>query len=676
MTKIDQDLISHLDQAESKSIHASDGLNERHREIFDRYISAPWNEVEDESKVQSTDVYDLIQSDMASHVETFLGHDEVLGFQTTKGTDSEATEADQKTKYIDWLIRKQPGSYKTLHDWMLGAEIYKYSAVNFGFEEEDKVRVVEYEGLTDDEYQLLAIEMSIQEDEGATVSIEDVERKPKDEFKDVKVTIEKTIGTYFERYIDPENFVITSGATSTDDAQMVGHDTYTTKSSLVAAGHDKEIVKDLEVATLQHDTQDRKRSTGQNPQQYQSGNLDWTLDIVKLQTRYIKYDQDGDGIAERIKVLRVGQVVLDDEPHEIAPYAVLCSVMLPGQMIGLSRGEITLETEAIRTTLWRHTMMNAYMVGTGRLAVNKNVNEDDLSVNKSAGYVRVKGENPPLENVAPLPIPFVGDKLMMVMQQADAARAQRTGSLVANQALDTDKLGKETATRFQGIEKASTSKNGMIQRGFAETGWKELYSGMLWTVKHYQKTSLEIMVLGKPMEIDPRRWLSDQPLASNVGLAAGDDEQVLAEMNGLYAISQELKAQGSLLTDDKKIYNILKKVVRASNQPDVSEYFNDPEIPEETLRAAFEQLMIQNQQLQQMAQENPLAEAEEVKAQADLIKAQATQDLNIAKLREESRRFNEELTAKANKTIADLEAKYVELELKYQTDITGKGQGQ
>jgi len=676
MDKTDQDLISHLDQAEARSIHASDDLNERHREIFDRYISAPWNEVEDESKVQSTDVYDLIQSDMASHVETFLGHDEVLGFQVTKGTDSEAAEADQKTKYIDWLIRKQPGSYKTNYDWMLGAEIYKYSAVNFGFEEEDKVRVVEYEGLTEDEYRLLAIEMSLQEDEGATVSIEDVERKPRDEFKDVKVTIEKTIGTYFERYIDPENFVITSGATSTDDAQMVGHDTYTTKSSLVAAGFDKDLVKDLDIATLQHDTQDRKRSTGQNPQQYQSGNLDWTLDIVKLQTRYIKYDQDGDGIAERIKVLRVGQIVLEDEPHEIAPYATLCSVMLPGQLIGLSRGEITLETEAIRTTLWRHTMMNAYMVGTGRLAVNKNVNEDDLSVNKSAGYVRVKGENHPLENVAPLPIPFVGDKLMMVMQQADAARAQRTGSLVANQALDADKLGKETATRFNGLDKASTSKNGMIQRGFAETGWKELYSGMLWMVKHYQKTSLEIMVLGKPMEIDPRRWLSDQPLASNVGLAAGDDDEVLAEMNGLYAISRELKAEGSLLTDDKKIYNILKKVVLASNQPDVSEYFNDPEIPEEILRAAFEQLTIQNQQLKQMAQENPLAEAEEVKAQADLIKAQATQELNIAKLMEDQRQFNEELAAKTNNTIADLEAKYVELELKYNTDIQDKGQGQ
>ena len=75
-----------------------------------------------------------------------------------------------------------------------------------------------------------------------------------------------------------------------------------------------------------------------------------------------------------------------------------------------------------------------------------------------------------------------------------------------------------------------------------------------------------------------------------------------------------------------------------------------------------------------MTQGNPLAEAEEVKAQAELIKAQATQDLNVARLAEDQRQFNEELTAKTNKTIADLEQKYTELELKYNQDIPGVGQ--
>ena len=135
-------------------------------------------------------------------------------------------------------------------------------------------------------------------------------------------------------------------------------------------------------------------------------------------------------------------------------------------------------------------------------------------------------------------------------------------------------------------------------------------------------------------------------------------------------------AAGLPITDMKKQYNIAARMVKAMDQHDVSEFFNDPEQPLELLQAQLEAMQRENAQLQQMAQTNPFAEAEEVKAQADLIKAQATQELNMAKLQESQRQFNEELEAKTNKTIAELEAKYTDMELKYQTDIAGKGQGQ
>ena len=180
---------------------------------------------------------------------------------------------------------------------------------------------------------------------------------------------------------------------------------------------------------------------------------------------------------------------------------------------------------------------------------------------------------------------------------------------MANQALDSDRLGQETATRFEGVKDASMAKIELVARGHAETGFRRLYQGMLWTVVHYQKEKTEIMVLGKPLTIDPRRWLSDQPIVCNVGLGAGDDEQIMANMSSLLSASQQLQATGSPLTDMSKQYNILSRIVKAMNQSDVGEFFNNPQQPQELLQAQVEQLQIKNQQLEQQVQTNPLAEA-------------------------------------------------------------------
>ena len=669
----DDDLLNYLDSAEANAIHADDEMNASNREAFNYYSGAPWNEVDDESKVISTDVYDLVESDMPSLVQVFLGANEIMKFKPIKDTERERAVAEEKTQYINYLIRQQPTSYKTIFDWLKGAEIYKYSAVNFGYEEEDTVRIVEYEGLSEDELEEIKIEFQLQGQAGAEVEFEDVERDETDEFFDVKVRIKKTVGKYFTRYVNPEDFVITSGATSVDDAQVVGHDQYITKSDVVSMGFSKELAMGLESidATDSVNRENRLRDQGGAEE---GNSFHWTGELVKLETRYIKADRDGDGIAERIKVLRVGAELLSDEPYEIAPYAVLSSVMYPGQLIGSSRAAVTMETQDVKTTLLRQTMMNTYQVGAARMAANDKVNMDDLLTQRLGGIVRVKGDGHPLDSVGPLPTPFIGDKLLAVIQYADSARAQRTGSLMANQALDTDKLGQETATRFEGVESAANSKIELVARGHGETGFKDLFMGMLWTVSHFQKTSTEMMVLDKPLTVDPRKWLSDQPVVCNVGLGAGDDETILQNMGSLLNISQQLADRQSPITDGAKIYNILSRITKAMGQADTGEFFNNPEIPEEVMRAQLEQLQVQNQQMQQQLQSNPLAEAEQVKAQADLIKAKATQDLNIAKLMEEQRQFNESLTAKVNEFIAKQEFEYTKLELENDTDIPEEGQ--
>ena len=681
----DAQVLDYRNAAEAGSIHSNQAINDQHRRAFNYYDMGPMgNEVEGESQVISSDVFDLVEADMPSLVRVFLGANEIMKFTPINTSPPEVKIAEEKTKYINQLIRNQPTSYKTIFDWLKGAEIYKYSAVHFGFEEEDKVKVVEYEGVSNEELELIKVELQLQEQEGATVTFKEIKRKTKDNLNDFTATIKKTIGKYFVRYIDPEKFVISKGATSEEDAQIIGHDEIITKSDLVSMGYDPKLVRGLNSTSASDSTNEQNRQRDQGGVQDSNSNH-WTGELVNLETRFVKADRDGDGIAERLKILTVGPVMLEADPYEISPYAVLVSVIMPGQLIGKSRAEIVMETQNIKTSLLRETMMNMHQVNSARMAINENVNQDDMLTQRIGGIVRVKGEANPLQNMAPIPTPFIGDKALAVVQYVDSARAQRTGSLMASQALDTDKLGKETATRFNGIEDASQAKIELVARGHGETGFRTLFVGMLWTVSHFQKEKTEIMVLGKPLTVDPRRWLSDQPIVCNVGLAAGDDQTVLQNMGSLLSITQQLLATGSSITDQKKAYNILSRITKAMNQPDVSEFFNDPEVPEEVLLSQNEQMQQQLQQLQALSQENPLAEAETIKAQGELIKAKGAQELDRAqlaedkrqfdlKLEEDRRQFNADLDAKTNKTIAELEEKYVALELKFNTDIAGKGQ--
>lgn len=667
----DDELLTYRNGAEANSIHASDELNAENQKFYDYYAMNPLgNEVDGESQVISSDVFDLVEADMPSLVRVFLGANDIMKFNPVTGTESERQIAEEKTKYINQLVRNQPTSYKTIFDWLKGAEIYRYSAVTFGFEEEEKVKVINYEGISDEELAVINIELDLERQAGAEVEFEEVDREQNDKLHNIEATITKTVGTYFVRYLNPEDFVISKGATSVEDAQTVGHDEYITKSDLVSMGYDKDLVESLISVDASDSWRREERLRDQGGAQ-EGNSLHWTGELVKLETRYVKVDRDGDGIAERLRVITVGETLLDDEPYEIAPYAVLSSVMMPGQLIGMSRAETTVETQDIKSVLLRQTMMNMYQVNAARMAVNQNVNKDDLLTTRLGGIVRVKSNTSPLDSIAPLPVPFIGDKALLVLQYADAARAQRTGSLLANQALEADNLHKETATRFEGVSDAAQAKVELIARGHAETGFRELYMGMLWTVSHFQKDKTEIMVLGKPLTVDPRRWLSDQPIVCNVGLGAGDDETVLQNMNALLLVSQNLAANGSPLTDMSKQFNILSRITKAMNQQDVGEFFNDPQVPTELLQAQVEQLQIQNLQLQQQVQQNPLAEAEEIKAQAGLIEAQAKQQLDNAKFLEDQRQFNEKLQAEVNQAIAKLELEYTKIEADTNQDVPG-----
>ncbi len=647
--------------------HATE-VNKTDSRIFREYLRELYGTEEaNRSKYVSSDIMDVVEADMPALARIFLGSQEVMEFQPVGSTEQAELEAKEKTQYINWLVRHQPDSFLTLLDWLKTSELATLSTIKFRYLEEKDTETREWAGLDEEELTELVTDLESQ-DHTETVDIvsKDVQKGNNEPGTRYNVTlrVKRVRKRYAVEFI--ENFLISKNAKSVDKAVLIGDWSLVERGELVKQGFSKEQVKKIPRAGSDHTntvTAVKDRTVG-------AESNEWATEQVRFYNLYPRVDYDDDGIAERRHIQMAGSEILSNKPYGIAPYACLTGLRIPNRVEGKSRGWVVSPNQRAKTVTSRGILDNLAQVNRPRIGVNANVNIDDVMVHRANGVIRSKGTNPVGQDLVPVITPYVGDKALQVTQYLDAARAQTTGTQLASQGLDADSINKETATRFNGVEESGAAKLELIARQHAETGFRQLYEGMAWLVSRYQDTETEIMVLGEPLTVDPTKWRFDHMLMSNVGLGAGDEETVMDNMASLLQITQQLQEQGSPLTDAKKKYNILSRVVKNMGLARVSDFFNDPEVPEEMAQYWAEngpQMMQLLQQIDQQPQ-NPLAEAEQVKASAAL-------QGKLADLQVKMTQFEDELAQKDRHHTQEMIRDFTKLEAETGVDVPGSAIG-
>ena len=678
----DHELLSLVDEAKRQAAIYSGDLMAENTKYLSAYLGEKTGDfaaVPEQSSVVSTDIADVIEADMPSLARIFLGSGNIISFTPNTENEVDVQEADEKTKYVNWIVRSQPESFRIIHDWLKGAGIHKNSVVKYFIEDQKDVEVVEYTGV--DSNELMAIRESLAGSTVDKVKVEVTEQEEDQEAQTFDITFRVTTEKRKVCVINipPESFLITRNATSIDDAQMVGDTVRKTRSELLADGFSKELINKLPTFSTEQINNSNiasVRNRDQGGEMTESTISQWASEYVEISDLYIKIDFDDDGIAERRHVMVSGNQILVNEYYNHTPYASLSAILMPHKAIGRSRAEVTYPTQLQKTALMRGLNDNIYMVNNPRNVVHGDVDLDDMLTVRKNGIVRLDEDSQvlPGQAVSPLMIPYVGDKTLQVMQYVDQARAQTSGSLLASQGLSADTIEKETATRFNGVQDAGTAKIELIARNYAETGFRKLFEGIAWLVSRYQDTETEFRVLGKALTVNPKKWKYTHYVESNVGLGAGDNENLIEALQGIYAIQRQLKLDGSALTDDVDIYNTLNRITDGLGLPRTNEFFNNPEEPDELLKAQNEQLnqlVLQLQEQMQMTQ-NPLAEAEQIKQQAFMVKAQSDAQIKVAQLEADNQQFQQKLAAESKKANDDLAIKLTELELKAGQDLNSQ----
>ena len=679
----DNELASILSQAERQAaIYTGEFMadNEKYLNAYMGYKTGDFSHSDEQSGAVSTDVADVIESDMPSLARVFLGSGDVVTFVANTENEKEIKEAEEKTKYVNWIVRNQPESFHTIHNWLKDAEIQKNGVVKYFIEEQKEVDEHEYSGLSAEE--MVSVSDSLKGHDVDRVKVEVAEQLEDVEMQtfDIKFRVTTTKKKICIINIPPESFLITKNATSIDDASLVGDRVKKTRGELLAEGFPKDKINELPTVDYEDKKQSninsiRNKDQGGSTPSSSTDLSDWANEEVEISDLYCKVDFDGDGIAERRHIMMSGNVILVNEYFNHVPYASLSAILMPHKAIGRSRAEITYETQRQKTALVRGMMDNMYMVNNPRHIVHDDIDLDDMLTVRTNGIVRLDEESNvlPGQAVFPLTVPYIGDKNLMTLQYVDQARAQTTGSLLSNQGLSADKINQETATRFNGVQDASDAKIELIARNYAETGFRKLYEGIAWLASRFQDEQQEFKVLGKPLSIKPTSWLYNHHVESNVGLGAGNNEKLIESLQGVYAIQQQEIQLGSGLADSKDKYNTLKRIVDGLGLPSVKEFFNDPEEPDELLLAQNEQLNLMVLQLQQQLQQmqNPLAESEKIKAEATLIKAQSDNQIKLLEAQQDQQQFIMSMNQQNKEFQENLAKQLTELELKYNRDIKG-----
>ncbi len=680
------ELVALLSQAEEDAATYNGEFSADNTKYLAAYLgnkTGEFSAIPNQSSVVSTDIADVVEADMPSLARIFLGSGDVVTFTPNTESEVEIQEAEEKTKYVNWIVRSQPESFSIIHNWLKDAEIQKNGVVKYFIEEQKDVEVVEYEGVDAEEVQAIIESLKGSKVDKVKVEVSEQEEvevmgaTPNDAATfDIKfrVTTEKQKVCIIN--VPPELFLITRNARSLDDAELVGDRVRKTRGELLSEGFDRELIEQLSTID-EEDHRNSNLNTIRNEDQgganYDTNINNWASETVEISDLYVKIDFDGDGIAERRHVMLSGNKVLVNEYFNHVPYASLSAVLMPHKAIGRSRAEITYPYQLQKTALQRGINDNIYMVNNPRNVVHPDVDLDDMLTVRTNGIIRLEEDTQilPGNAVFPLSIPYIGQQALQVIQYVDSTRAQTTGSLMSNQGLEADKLNQETATRFNGVKDSSDAKIELIARNYGETGFRKLYEGIAWLVSRYQNTETEFRVLGKALTVNPKAWKYAHHVQSNVGLGAGDNEKSLETLQGIYGIQQSLIQQGSTLADEKDVYNTLARIIEGAGFPRVNEFFNDPEEDTETLKAENEILNKMVVQLQEQAQmmQNPLAEAEQIKQEAFLVKAQSDAQIKVAQLQSDNEQFQAKLMADMKKANEDLALKLTELELKYNQDL-------
>ena len=641
MTKMtDTDLLRFLDTEQQAAYqHQSTNLSpERVRATKEYLRSSYGNEEEGRSQVVSSEVFDAVEGMLPDLIEVFTSTDKAVQFDPI-GPEDEAG-AKQATQACNHVFYKMNNGFLVLYTAAKDALLLKTGAVKWYWDMRRTPSFTTYRAV--DEMQLAAF---IAANPTAEVTEQElVTPAPGEEGMPPRYTVKiKTVeqrGTVRVVAIPPDELQVSRRHDSIllDDCSYVAHVVHKTLSDIRQMGYDVSI-EDVKAAQNEDDSEDRDlRIQGGNWGWWKQddANIDESMTRGWLREEYVLVDFDGDGIAERRKIVRLGPKILENYECSHVPIAAWTPYVISHRFDGLSVADLVSDFQRIGTEVWRQQLDNLYLANNQETVVltdaqgNPLANIDDLLNRRPGGIIRERTAGA----VRPYTERWQGIEAMPMIELLNSARENRTGFTRYSQGLDGDSLN-QTATGVNRIMDASAKRMKLMARIMAEALVAPLFRGIYKTLGDYCLDKLSFRVNGSFVEVDPQGWRDQYDMSIHVGIGTGDRAQqsgYLAQM----AQSQAMVAQSPFaaqLLSPANVYNLQARLAENAGFLNPGEFWTDPAtVPPAAPQPSPEQIKAE----QAMAELQFRAQQEQQKFQAQTqLDMQRIQMDSEAKLREQ-----------------------------------------
>lgn len=557
---------------------------EREKAINYYYGREFGNEVDGKSQIVLADVAETIDWVMPSLVRMFTGGRETVRYEPTGQGDEPG--ADQASDVINKKFVTKWNGERLIHDLLKTCLMEKVAPGYVTVEQQQKLEVVEYHGLTVEQLTELLAEDGVEpiehtarevelEPPGApagapkvSIQLHDVRVKRVTSKREIK------IGP-----IPPEEFFITRRYADIDDeTPFCGRRFKRSVSTLVGMGLPRALVEQLQADDpIETDTSritrflDEEDGPPADITREDSGRMVWVTEC------FIRADVDGDGIAELRKVIMGGsgetsQILFNDYAEDI-DYFAICPYPMPFKFWGRSLADIVAPLQLIRSTIMRMILDYLYLTVNPQKVVREgSVDIDSLLLAKAGGNIIAFDS---VDDVKPLLQPSMSPAVFSTMEMLTGERENRAGVTRYNQGLDASSLN-QTASGISQIMEASAARIELIARCLVP-GLRRMFKLILKKQKQHGMMEESIRIRDRWVNVDPSTWNVDMDVAIQVGLGVGQARERIANLNQIIQ-TQVLASDkfGDLLVTPKQGYAALQELTEAMGFPIEGKFFKNP----------------------------------------------------------------------------------------------------
>lgn len=623
----DDELATYLAERITSAMNADGGdLSAMRQSNLNYYLGEPYgNEREGYSTYRSREVMETVEWALPSLLRVFTSGDNVAMFDPV-GPEDEA-QAEQETEAVNEALRKQDDYFLQVHHWFKSCLMEPVSYLRLSMDNREEVKGEEYQGLTVPELvQLLsdpAVEVTAQDEYVATT--------PMGPHPVLDVKIKRTIKTSklkCEALPGDEVLILDNDHTSLnlDDTSVV-HRSKKTYSWLLENGFDRDKLDEISPDAGEDWDTERTNRLFTSDESWDDEQTDKSLRTYWVHDASVLVDYDGDGIAERRRVVMVGDKVFINDEYDYQGIVALSSVPMPHRHPGLSLAELVKDLQLLKSTLMRQLLDNVYRQNRPRTYVGINALTDDgktmsALLNPLSEYIPVEDHS---QIRAEVQTSFVNEILPVIQFTTDAQQT-RTG-IAPNLSLDPKVIQQSTMGAFSGALEQASQRIEMIARVIAETGFKWLVRKAHRLLKEHSQMPMMLRRRGQWVEVNPADWRERDNVTVNVGLGFNDKSKDLSVLQQILALQVQAMPMG--LAKPANIYNTLDDLVAASGRKNPERYFTQPNPnppppqPDPLVVAQVENLKMQGQAMMTDAQSKVMrAQVEAQKAQLEREKAQ------------------------------------------------------